>query len=143
MKRAAGVTLVELLVVMAIVGITLGVVGPRITTGLDGLALTTSGQRLAAAMKSARNLARSNQRTVYVNYSGNRFEFIRGDQTVRVVELGSGVQVNMPATTMNLAFLNTGQIVGPNRLELKSDRGRRGTLILRSFPGIIQWSEGQ
>ena len=59
MRRPAeqGITLVELLVTLAIVGVMLGVSYPSLSAGLDGLRLKTSVDRAAAFWNEARQRA--------------------------------------------------------------------------------------
>jgi len=56
-KKESGVTLLELLVVVALASIMLAVVFPSVGSGLTTLELRTSAQRLAAAARYARDQA--------------------------------------------------------------------------------------
>ncbi len=77
----AGVTLLELLVVAALASVLLTLVLPSIRTGMSGLELRTSAQRVAAAAKFARDQAIFRQRPV-------EFEIDRASKTISVIDSG-------------------------------------------------------
>ncbi|HEY7678902.1 MAG TPA: GspH/FimT family pseudopilin [Terriglobia bacterium] len=80
-RSAAGVTLLELLVVVALASILLAVVFPSVGAGLAGLELRTSAQRLAAAAGYARDQAVHRQTPL-------RLEIDGAAGTVAVMDLG-------------------------------------------------------
>jgi prepilin-type N-terminal cleavage/methylation domain-containing protein len=63
---AAGLSLIELLIVMAIVGLMLGVTYPNVTAGLDGIRLKTCVSRAGAFWAAARQRADRFQEVVQV-----------------------------------------------------------------------------
>lgn len=77
---AAGVTLLELLVVIALASILLAVVFPSVGSGLATLELRSSAQRLAAAARYARDQAVYRQRPFQLEIDGEA-------GTVAVVDL--------------------------------------------------------
>lgn len=64
LESAAGFSLIELLVVFALIGLSLSVVGPRVGHSLDASRLKASVRALAATARQARDLARTEQREV-------------------------------------------------------------------------------
>ena len=64
-----GVTLVELVVVLAVMGILAAVVGPRLTSRNE-FDVVSAKEDLASFLRSARSRAVRERRTVFVNVSG-------------------------------------------------------------------------
>src|SRR5215475_2503134 len=63
-RGAAGVTLVELLIVMAIIGLMVGVSFPAISTGLDSIRLTSASDSIASFLNGALNRAERRQQVI-------------------------------------------------------------------------------
>lgn len=61
---ARGFSLIELLVVFALIGLSLSVIGPRVGRSLDASRLQASVRALSATARQARSLARTEQREV-------------------------------------------------------------------------------
>jgi prepilin-type N-terminal cleavage/methylation domain-containing protein len=64
-----GVTLIEMLVVVAIIGIMLAVVSPSISAGLDAIRMTSATSSVAAFLNAAVNRAERRQTAVEVTIS--------------------------------------------------------------------------
>ena len=124
-SRTRGITLIELLVVMSIIAILLTFVGPSISAGLDNLLLTTTGQRTLAAFKMAQTSARSSGQRVFAVHEENALKFLRNDRVFQTIALPAGIEVVEQQPSVAFVFLETGQIVGPDSLELMNSRGRR------------------
>jgi len=72
MRTARGFTLLELLVVLALAGLILALVLPRLAGGLEGLRLRTASRQVAALLRTARAQAVVERRTVTVNVDPRR-----------------------------------------------------------------------
>src|SRR5262245_44921703 len=72
----AGVTLIELLIVMAIVALMVGVSFPAISSGIDSIRLTSAADSVAAFLNGAYNRAERRQQVValVVDPKANRLE---------------------------------------------------------------------
>ncbi len=57
MKRNAGITLIEMLVVMTLIGLLASVVTPSVTAGMETVKLRNSAERLASTLRLARERA--------------------------------------------------------------------------------------
>ena len=64
LRGESGVTLIELLIVMAIVAVVVGIAYPNVTAGLDGIRLKTSADRAGAFWSAARQRADRYQQVV-------------------------------------------------------------------------------
>jgi len=65
-RKTSGLSLIELLIVMAIVGLMLGIAYPNVSSGLDGIRLKTSVSRAGAFWAAARQRADRFQEVVQV-----------------------------------------------------------------------------
>lgn len=71
-SAGSGITLLELLVAMAIVGMILAISFPSVTTGLDGVRLQSVGRRVAAFVNAARGQADRDQLPVEIRIDLDR-----------------------------------------------------------------------
>src|SRR5580658_8962870 len=67
MKRARGITLIEMLVVMTLVGLLAAVVAPSVASGAETVRLRSTGERLAATLRLARTRALRTQHYMQVS----------------------------------------------------------------------------
>lgn len=79
----AGFTLVELLVVLAIMAVAYALAAPAVSTGMAGAEMKAAARQLAAGLRKARGEAVARQReiTVTVDVEGRRFQ-LAGDARV-------------------------------------------------------------
>ncbi len=72
-----GFTIVEILVVLALMGIVVAIAGPRIGAGMRGTETRTSVQRFASALRAARTIAVAHQARVLAvaELNGNQCHF--------------------------------------------------------------------
>jgi prepilin-type N-terminal cleavage/methylation domain-containing protein len=139
---ARGITLIELIVVMAILSVVLAFVGPSVSTGIDNIILTSEGQRVLSAFRLAQNKARNTGERVFATYDETSLRFFKGDQTYQTVTLTRGTRLVLSDKTPTLVFLESGQIVGPDAIELLSDHGRRLQLSFNHATGLIKMANG-
>jgi type II secretion system protein H len=133
-----GVTLIELLVVMAIMAVLLSVTAPSISGAVDNLTLTTSGQRILAAFRSAQRSAMTQGERILVTCDGDSVRFLSNGKTFRVLQLSRGVRVTSPATSATFVFLRSGAMIGPDSLELTNAHGRRIQLTIVHATGALK-----
>ena len=131
-----GITLVELVVVMAIVAILLTFAGPPMSAGLDNILLQSTGQRALAAFRLAQNTARSSGQRVLALQNGENLNFVREDKIYQTLELPSGIRMN--AEDRIFVFLESGRIIGPDALELTNARGRQVRLLVDRAHGTVK-----
>jgi prepilin-type N-terminal cleavage/methylation domain-containing protein len=136
---ARGVTLIELLVVLAILGIALALAGPATQKAVERFALNSSGHQLVSAFRQARHEARLGQREVLGKLLGDEFVLMRGDQRLKGIKLPKDVEVESSERQIAYSFLPSGQILGPERIQLISGGRYHGALILGPPPGTVRF----
>ena len=138
-RRASGVTLIELLIVMALIALIAAIAAPAIGRGLDSMALRSTGTRVVAAFRAAQARARTTQRSLAARVESGRITLIAEGAEPARWELESDVRMGDGGSVATYLFLPTGQIVGPERLSLETPYGRRGVLTVGPAPGTVQF----
>ncbi len=118
--QSAGVTLLELLVVVALASILLAVVLPSVGTGLSGLELSGAARRVAAAARYARDEAVRRRSTL-------QLEVDSASGTIAVADLERAAtnerRFELPASVRIAQVLpqEQGEIAGPRRFLFTPD----------------------
>jgi prepilin-type N-terminal cleavage/methylation domain-containing protein len=91
MKRSSGVTLIEMLIVVALVGLLVGITFPAVSSGIDSLRLNSATRSVATLFNEALDRADRRQQVVEVTIS-------KTDRTVtlRSTEPGFEKKVELP-----------------------------------------------
>ena len=127
MTGKRGFTLIEIIVVMAIIAIALGLAGPRIGAGLSRIELNSSAQKIRGLIKMARMRAQSSDRPQYVILDRARHSatLVNADlKILRTEDLPSSIEILLSgdSPTAALAISPSGILRGAGvRL-----RGRAG-----------------
>lgn len=141
-QRNRGITLVELMVVMALLGLTTAIVAPQFSRGLDKFVLRSAGGRLAVLFRHAQIEARAGQIPIAAVYENNRFVLYRNQEVLRTFALPAGIDIaNASGRELTLVFLGSGLMVGPSEISISNARGRKGTLHLGVIMGPIEFHE--
>ena len=108
-RRPRGVTLLELLIVMALMAILAGVVMPMFGGGVSTTELRSSARQIAAGLRSARSEALAQRRETFLvlDVAGKRFKV---DQDPREHKLPSGVDLKLFTAQNDLVDASTGAI---------------------------------
>ncbi len=129
MTGRRGFTLIEIVIVMAIIAISMSLVGPRIGAGFSGLYLNQSAQTVKRMLKLARLQAERTERHQYVvlNRKTRSVVLVGSDLEVQRQEtLPSGIDIVLESDSDTASVLVTpaGLLRGPSiRL-----RGRAGEI---------------
>ncbi len=136
-----GFTLLELLVVMAILAITYAVVGPSISSGVAGTELKASARQLAAGLRKARSDAVAHRRetVMTVDVEGHQFQ-LSGDP--KIYKLPKSVAVKLFTAQSELVNATSGSV------RFFPDGGSTGGRIsvsanARNYDVDINWLTGQ
>src|SRR5262245_23662608 len=141
-RTSRGVTLIELIVVMAILSVMLAIVGPRVSTGLDSLVLNSTARRVVAAFRTAQTSARSTGVRIFTAYDKDGIRFVSGDRTYQTIGFSGGVQLASPQGPATVVFLASGQVLGPDTLELTNTHRRRLRLSINHATGLVKLTNG-
>lgn len=96
-KREAGFTLLEIILVIAIIALVAALVAPRLNRGLGGVKTRTAASTIAATMKRAKGLALRARSKCTVNFTDSNRMLVgcAGSRTeAREIRLDEGVQVD-------------------------------------------------
>lgn len=91
MKRSRGITILEMMVVVAIISLMVGLMFPSITSGLDGIKLNTASDEVASFLNGA--MERANRRNTPVEVS---FLFAERAILLRSTEAGFERRLDLP-----------------------------------------------
>ena len=132
-----GITLIELVVVMALLTFITAIVTPSFSRQLDNFAVRSTGKRLVTMFRRAQVEAKVNQTAIWAVYEQRRFVFHRGQAIFQSLELPQGIKV-VPGTAgedeLVFSFLPSGQTVGPPAVSISNAHGREGTV---RFGGLL------
>ncbi|MEK7404908.1 MAG: prepilin-type N-terminal cleavage/methylation domain-containing protein [Acidobacteriota bacterium] len=136
----SGITLVEMLIVVAIVGLLAGITFPSVSAGLDSLRLTTAGDSLVSLFNAALNRAERRQQVVEVAISRNLVTLRSTEPGFsRALELPDGVSITAIHPEGQQRFLLfPGGSVPRVAVELSNRRGARRLVSLNPITGVPQ-----
>lgn len=117
--RQAGVTLIEMLVVVAIIGVMAGISYPSITAGLESLRLTAAADSVASLFNDAANYAQRRQEWVEIRVSPHQLQ-ATGRTFRRQLEL-----TNLTAAPEQVYFIDPLGTLPGAQLEIQSGKQRR------------------
>jgi prepilin-type N-terminal cleavage/methylation domain-containing protein len=142
-NSAVGVTLIELIVVLAILGIVMALAGPATQRVVEKFTLNSTGHQLVSAFRLARHEARLGQREVLGKLSRDEFILLRGEQRLKGIKLPRDVEVESGEREIAYSFLASGHILGPERIQLTSGGRYHGALILGPPPGTVRFEKAR
>ncbi len=134
----SGITLVEMLIVVAIVGLLAGITFPSVSAGLDSLRLTTAGDSLVSLFNAALNRAERRQQVVEVAISRNLVTLRSTEPGFsRTLELPDGVSIAAIHPESQQRFLLfPGGSVPRVAVELANRRGARRLVSVNPITGV-------
>ena len=126
MREARGVTLIEMLVVMTLVGLLAAVVAPSVGSGVETVRLRATGERLAATLRMARTRALRTQHYMQVSVDPqSRAVELRDLEggSVSAWEIPNTIEVQSKRPLTFLVYPDGGSQV--MRVGLRNQRGRQ------------------
>lgn len=140
-RRTAGFTLLELIVVVAILGVASALVLPSIGRGGDMLRVRTEAGRVAAVIREARLQAVSQRHATRVKLDPNRNTVVvtgrDPDHPLRELTVGAGVQLSVDTGSDTLSFSSRG-ITREARWLLQGPGGRRFAIDVEAVTGRVR-----
>ena len=145
----SGLTLIEMLIVVAIIGVMVGIAFPSITSGIDSLRLRSATDEIVSTMNSAMNRADRRQLAVeiVIDRAQNRLLFASADNSFRrELTMPDGVTIErvLPVIPNLDEFLPRQFLVHPGGtvprlgLELKNRRNVRRIVSVDPITGGAQ-----
>ena len=146
-RSDAGVTLIEMLLVVTLIGLMVGISFPSITSGVDSLRLSSAADSTATFLNSALNRAERRQQVMEVTISKQQSKL-----TLRSTEAGFSRELVMPTgvSITNVlpdqfetpgdrhVFLYPGGTVPRVGVELTNKRGTRRIVRVDPMTGVPQ-----
>lgn len=153
-KTQAGLTLIEMLIVVSIIGVMIGVAFPSITSGIETLRLRSASDEIVSTFNAAMNRADRRQMAVeiVVDRVGNRIVFASADTSFRrEVTMPDGVTIERvlpanPYLNENLPrqfLIHPGGTVPRIGVELKNRKNQMRVVMVDPITGGAQILERQ
>jgi len=144
----SGVTLLEMLIVVTIIGIVAGVSFPAVTSGLSGVRLQSAAGSVASFLTSTMNRVDRHEQAAALVVSPQHntlavFTAFSGEKPERVLELPRGITIegDEAAAPRRYLFLPGGTI--PRMLiVLRSDKGAEKSIRIDPVTGIPDIQRG-
>jgi prepilin-type N-terminal cleavage/methylation domain-containing protein len=138
-NREAGVTLLELLIVVTIIGVVAGVSFPAVTSGLAGLRLNSASGSLASFLTSSMNRVdrREEAAAIVVSPKENLIAVYTarsGDKPERKMDLPAGITIEGEEPQRYL--FQPGGTVPRMTVVLKNDKGSRRSVQIDPVTGV-------
>ena len=143
----SSMTLVEIMVVLAIIGIIVGMGVPALTRFANQMRLTATTRQLVGLLSLARSLAISSheEHAVVVDAEHQEARVIKvasGEALEQVVRLPSAVTVEVrvggaPATPSQIVFRPTGSLSSRTMSLMLSDQDRHQTITVTGVTGAV------
>ncbi len=139
-----GVTLIEMMVVVAIIGIMIAITLPSATAGLDSVRLTSATGEVAAFLNAASNLSQRRQEPVEITISPNGMTMSGGGADRRmklpdgiVMSSGGGQESNsIDRETTGRIVLMPGAPAPATAIELTNQHGVKRIVRLDPMTGF-------
>jgi prepilin-type N-terminal cleavage/methylation domain-containing protein len=148
-RTQSGLTLIEMLIVVAIISVMIGIAFPSITSGIESLRLRSATDEIVSTFNSAMNRADRRQMAVeiVVDRVGNQIVFASADPGYRrLVTMPEGVTIervlptipNLDETLPRQFLIHPGGTVPHIGLELKNRRNQRRIVSVDPITGGAQ-----
>jgi prepilin-type N-terminal cleavage/methylation domain-containing protein len=131
-----GVTLIEMMVVVAIIGVMASISFPAVTTGLDNIRLHSAADSVAAFLNSAMNRAERRQDVIEVVVDPEKNQmalYSSAPGFIRTLEMPSGVKLAGENSTH--VFLMPGASFPRFAVELVNTKGARKRITIEPITG--------
>jgi len=143
-SASRGVTLIELIVVLVIVAIAISLAVPSLISAAGKFGLSSVGRQIVSTIRATRNEAKATQRELLAILANGDLIVDHGDgKQTSAVRLPKGVLIASASTPATYTLLPSGQILGPQRLELILDERHRVFVVLGPGPGAVKLEEAK
>jgi prepilin-type N-terminal cleavage/methylation domain-containing protein len=146
--RRRGVTLIEMLIVVSLIGLLVAVTYPAVSAGIDSLRIRSASDSIAAFLNAALNLAERRRQVIEVEISPaeHALRMRSADpEFLRTLELPEGIEIRkvLPELPDEAArprrfLIYPGGTVPQLGVELENRRGARRTVRVDPITGVPQ-----
>ena len=91
-----------------------------------------------SAFRSAQTVAKTTEQRVFATYDETTLRFLKENQPNVTVTMRNGIRMVPPQRASTIAVLESGQIIGPDAIELVNRRGRRIQLSIDHATGLVK-----
>jgi prepilin-type N-terminal cleavage/methylation domain-containing protein len=136
----AGLTLVELALALALIGILAGIAVPRLRDALDRVQVRGAVNDIRTAFAVARLSAieRGRRTTLEVDSEMGTIRVRAGSDTLVARQLATGFGVRLSATRLSMVYLPTGLAFGAANLSIEVRRGDAVDTVVVSRLGRVR-----
>jgi prepilin-type N-terminal cleavage/methylation domain-containing protein len=134
-----GFTLIELVVVLAVLVVASGIVIVRVTGWSSRQSLHASGRAVGNTIRVWRERARTEEMTYTLVLDERTYQVSQGKEVLRMGRLGAG-ETFESVKAMTLAFTPRG-ILPETRVTLRNEHGERVTLVVGALLNEIDYKE--
>lgn len=134
-----GVTLIEMMIVVAIIGLMVGVTFPAVSSGVESLRLTSATDNVASFLNGALNRAERRQQVMEITISKEENKLtLRSTEPgyVRDLTMPSGVSITAFRPETPRIYLYPGGSVPRLTLELTNSRGAKKAVRVDPITGV-------
>jgi len=136
--------LIELIVVLVLVSLVVGLAGPSLINAAGKFSLASAGRQIVSAIRAGRNEARAKQQELLAVITDGELIVDHGDgKQIAAVHLPEGVRIGPESIPSTYTLLPSGQILGPQRLELILKERYRVFIVLGPGPGAVRLEESR
>jgi len=151
-RQQRGVTLIEMVIVVALLGVMVGITFPAVSSGIDSIRIASASDSVASHLNSALNYANRRQEPVLIEFSVVEDSMrVRGAQPGfdKTLEMPDGVDIRsilppIPAdlNTPRRFMVYPGGTVPRLGVELVNRRGARRVVRIDPITGVPQIERG-
>jgi prepilin-type N-terminal cleavage/methylation domain-containing protein len=135
-RPARGITLVEMLIVVAIVGLIAGISFPAVSSGIDSLRLSSASDSLVSFLNGALNRSERRQQVVQISISVEKNAvYLNSPDLARELDMPAGVTIEAvhgPA----LFLLLPGATVPRVGIQIVNRKGTRRIVRVNPMTGV-------
>jgi prepilin-type N-terminal cleavage/methylation domain-containing protein len=139
MNHRRGVTLMEMLIVVALIGLMVGITFPSVSSGVDSLRLLSASDAVASFLSAALNRAERRQQVMEVSFAVNegKLTMRSGDPGfLRELQLPDGVRIIKLTPDTPRVLLYPGGSVPRIAVELENRRRARKQVLVDPITGV-------
>jgi prepilin-type N-terminal cleavage/methylation domain-containing protein len=135
-RPARGITLVEMLIVVAIVGLIAGISFPAVSSGIDSLRLSSASDSLVSFLNGALNRSERRQQVVQISISIEKNAvYLNSPDLARELDMPTGITIEA-VRGPSLFLLLPGATVPRVGIQIVNRKGARRIVRVNPMTGV-------